>query len=37
MGKPSEILVSLYFSNEKIIEVKVGGTALNIEEKEINI
>lgn len=35
MGRPSEILSSLKIQNGEIIEVMVGGTALNIEEKEI--
>lgn len=35
MGRPSEILTSLKVHNGEIIEVMVGGTALNIEEKEI--
>lgn len=37
MGKPSEILASLAISDEKIVEVKVGGTALNINEKNLII
>ncbi|MEK6937688.1 MAG: PhzF family phenazine biosynthesis isomerase, partial [Nanoarchaeota archaeon] len=35
MGKPSSILTSLIFKNHKIIEVKVGGKATNIQIKEI--
>ncbi|WP_234124743.1 PhzF family phenazine biosynthesis protein [Clostridium hydrogenum] len=37
MGKPSEILSSLEIINNEIKRVKVGGTALNIEEKEMAI
>ncbi|MFL0248181.1 PhzF family phenazine biosynthesis protein [Candidatus Clostridium stratigraminis] len=37
MGRPSEIIACLEISDEKIIEVKVGGTALNIKEKLISI
>lgn len=37
MGRPSEILAFLEISDEKIIEVKVGGSALNIKEKLISI
>lgn len=35
MKKPSEILASLMIHNGEINEVKVGGIALNIEEKNI--
>ncbi len=34
MDKPSEILAGLYIENKSIKEVKVGGNALKIEEKE---
>ncbi len=37
MGKPSEILVNLITDDEKIVEVKVGGIASNIQQKEIKI
>lgn len=37
MKKPSEVLSSLIIHNQKINEVKVGGIALNIEEKKINL
>ena len=37
MGKPSEILASLEVSGDKIIEVKVGGIASNIQRREIKI
>ncbi len=37
MKKPSEILTSLIIHNQKIDEVKVGGIALNIEEKKIDL
>lgn len=37
MKKPSEVLSSLIVHNQKINEVKVGGIALNIEEKKINL
>jgi len=35
MNKPSEIFVNLKLQNDKIIEVKVGGIASNIQEKEL--
>lgn len=35
MGRPSEILSSLIIKNGEISEVMVGGTALNIEEREV--
>ena len=37
MGKPSEILASLITNNGEISEVKVGGRALNIERKKIEL
>jgi PhzF family phenazine biosynthesis protein len=37
MKKPSEILVNLKIDEEKIMEVKVGGIASNIQQKEIKI
>jgi predicted PhzF superfamily epimerase YddE/YHI9 len=37
MEKPSEILVNLEIEEEKIVEVKVGGIASNIQQKEIKI
>ena len=37
MGKPSEILVNLKIEKEKIVEVNVGGTAANVQRKEIEI
>lgn len=37
MEKPSEILVNLKIDEEKIMEVKVGGIASNIQQKEIKI
>jgi PhzF family phenazine biosynthesis protein len=37
MGRPSEILAKLEISDGKIIEVKVGGTALSMEKMEINV
>lgn len=37
MKKPSEILASLMVHNEEIDEVKVGGIALNVIEKEIKL
>lgn len=37
MKKPSEILVNLKVEEEKIVEVKVGGIASNIQQKEIKI
>lgn len=37
MGRASEILSSLKVQNGEIVDVMVGGTALNIEEKEIEI
>ncbi|WP_406541586.1 PhzF family phenazine biosynthesis protein [Clostridium ljungdahlii] len=37
MGKPSEIIVSLVTKGKEIIEVKVGGKALNLSEIEVEI
>ena len=37
MKKPSEILAGLMVHNEEIDEVKVGGIALNVREKEIKL
>lgn len=37
MGRPSEIIVSLMMENNEVIDVKVGGKALNISEIEIEI
>lgn len=37
MKKPSEIIVSLDIKNKKIVEVKVGGKALNLASREIEI
>jgi PhzF family phenazine biosynthesis protein len=37
MEKPSEILVNLKIDEEKIMEVKVGGIASNVQQKEIKI
>lgn len=37
MIKPSEILANLTIENRKIAQVKVGGIALNIQEKQINV
>lgn len=37
MGKPSEILASLYIDNGTVKEVKVGGNALNVGENELEI
>lgn len=37
MDKPSEILVNLEIKEAKIVEVKVGGVASNIQQKEIKI
>lgn len=37
MKKPSEIIVSLAFQNKEIVEVLVGGKALNISEIEVEI
>jgi PhzF family phenazine biosynthesis protein len=37
MNRPSEILASVIISNGNISKVKVGGNALNIKEREIEI
>lgn len=37
MKKPSEIFVNLKLQDDKIVEVKVGGIASNIQEKELTI
>lgn len=37
MGKPSEIMVKLRTEGKEVIEVKVGGTALNLSETEIEL
>ena len=37
MKKPSNILIDLITCDNKIIEVKVGGAALNIEKKKIKL
>lgn len=37
MGRPSQILSSLKVQNGEIVEVMVGGTALNIEEREVEL
>jgi PhzF family phenazine biosynthesis protein len=37
MGKPSEIIVALITEDKKVIEVKVGGKALNLSEIEVEI
>lgn len=37
MGKPSEIIVALRTEGEEVIEVKVGGKALNLAEIEVQI
>lgn len=37
MGKPSEIIVSLITEDKEVIEVKVGGKALNLSEIEVEI
>lgn len=37
MGKPSEIIVSLIIEDKEVIEVKVGGKALNMSEIKVEI
>ena len=37
MEKPSEIIVSLITEGKEVIEVKVGGKALNLSEIEVEI
>ena len=37
MGKPSEIIVALITEDKEVIEVKVGGKALNLSEIEVEI
>lgn len=37
MEKPSNILADLIIYNHEIVEVKIGGTGLNIEKKKINL
>lgn len=37
MGRPSEIIVDLLTKDKEIIEVKVGGKALNLSEIEVEI
>lgn len=37
MNKPSEILVNLSVDNDEFLEVRVGGSALNLRETEIDI
>jgi len=37
MEKPSEIIVALTTEGKEIIEVKVGGKALNLSEIEVQI
>jgi PhzF family phenazine biosynthesis protein len=37
MNKPSEIFVNLKLQDHKIVEVRVGGVASNIQEKELSI
>lgn len=37
MKKPSEIFVNLKLQDDKIVEVKVGGIASNIQEKELSV
>jgi len=37
MKKPSEIVIALTTQGKEIIEVKVGGKALNLSETEVEI